>query len=128
MPLANKTRLELDSKSVEVAPSLRVLARTFQIPLARDAMVIGRWAPVSREIMRDALKALALDTFAGIDIRDDKIRSILVRESVLRKIDWDLIQKIVQRDIKPLMEKSEILALKFEIEVVLGENFFGRPV
>jgi hypothetical protein len=126
MPLGKSNLSGPDSENCEVAPSVRVRARALHIPLAQDAVVMGLWAPISRKVMTDTLKVMTPETFIGIDIDDDTIKCILVRKSVLRKINWDLVQRIVRHDIKPLMAKSEILGLKLEVEVMLGENFYGK--
>jgi hypothetical protein len=126
MPFGNKNPSGPDGENREVAPSVRVRVRALRIPLVRDAVVIGLWAPVTREVMTDALKVITPERFIGIDIQDDTISCILVREAVLRKISWDLIHRLVQEDIKPLMTKSEILALRLNVEVVFGENFYGK--
>ena len=88
---------------------------------------MGIGAPVSREVMAEILKVMTPEVFIGTDIRDDPVGSILVRETILRKIHWDSIHRIVRRHIKPLMTRSAVLALELEIEMVLGESFYDRP-
>jgi hypothetical protein len=104
------------------APSVRVRVGVFQVPSVGDGAVIGRLAPLSLVTMKKTLRLVSPEAFAGINVRDDKIGSILVRKAILRKISWRILTKIVLQDIKPLMTKSEILALHIEIEVGLGEN------
>jgi hypothetical protein len=124
MPLGHEDLLEKNSGKRGFGPRVRV--RAFQIPMVKDGAVIGLLAPVTRETMTVALGMMTPETFIGIEIPDDKVRSILVREGVLRRLGWDFIKSKVLRDIKPSLAKSGVLALKLDIAVVLGENFPGE--
>jgi hypothetical protein len=47
----------------------------------------------------------------------------LVRKSVLRKLGWKTVQRLVLVNVKPLMARTEILALRLEVEIALGETY-----
>ena len=102
-------------------PDIRVRVRTFEIPLVRDVAVIGLAAPLNRPVMIKILGMMTPERFVGRDIRDTVVKSIVARESVIRKIGWPMLIQIVRRDIARLMAKSEIVGLKLEIELALGE-------
>lgn len=114
-----------DRHEQETASAVRIRVQTFRIPIIRDVAVIGVEAPVSRGAMEKILRIMTTEPFRGVDVHDNVIKSILVRERVIRRIGWPMVQRIVRRDVKPLMAKTEILALKLEIEVALSETFFS---
>jgi hypothetical protein len=103
-------------------PSLRLRLRTFRMPPIGDGAVIGRQAPVGQSQMKKTLRLISHESFVGIDVRDSVVGAILVRESILRKIGWAKVREIVMRCIKPVMVKTEILALNLEVEVAIGES------
>ncbi|MDB6167166.1 MAG: hypothetical protein JWM88_30 [Verrucomicrobia bacterium] len=114
----------LEDPLVTEVPQVRVRAQAFQVPLVRDVAVIGVLAPVTGDVMMKILGMMSREKFTCVDIEDDTVRSIVARESVLRKIGWERMTRIVRRDVKQLMLKSEILGLKLDIEIALGENSF----
>jgi hypothetical protein len=122
MTLGNEFLLGPDGVSHGM-PSIRVRLRAFQIPPIRDAAILGRDSPVKPVVMMRALKLMSREPFAVLHLEDDTVRSIFVRKSILRKIDWKMVERIVIKNIKPLMSRSEILAVSLEIEIALGENY-----
>jgi hypothetical protein len=107
----------------EAAAFARIRVRTFQVPPIRDGAVLGRLAPIGREIMLETLHLLSPEPFLAIDVHDDTVASIIVRKAILLRISPQSLEKIVLHSIKPVMAKTEILALHLEIEMELGENF-----
>jgi hypothetical protein len=120
MPPGNERLFEPEYEYCEAGSFARIRAKAFQVPPIRDAAVLGRLAPVSREVMQKTLRVMSSEPFVSLDVRDDTIASIFVRQTILRRISAERIKRIVLRSIKPLMAKTEILALNLEIEIELG--------
>ena len=122
MPLGNEYLFGPKDAPFGTAPSMRLRLRTFQIPMIRDGAVIGRLAPLNQLSMKKTLRLMTREQFAGIDLIDDTIGSIVVRKSIVRKVGWERVREMVLLNIKPLMAKTEILALHLDLEIALGEK------
>jgi len=99
--------------------SLRMRVGEFKIPPIREGLVLGRQAPIGCMATRRALELLMPCPFAHIELDDEIISDILVREAVLRRIPKDQLIGFILEKIKPLMGDDEILHLDMEIEVYL---------
>src|ERR1700704_4293252 len=101
------------------ATKARVRARVteFGYPPIRDALVLGKTAPLGAEAFRKAVDLLVASPFEDIQVEDDVIGSVLVQTSVLRRISKDNFIDFIIRRVKPLMSTEEILHLDLQIEV-----------
>lgn len=111
-------------KSAEArAEFVRLRFKTLEIPPIRDGVVVGRAAQVSSETMQKILQLASADRFVSLPLHDDIIADVLIRESVLRKIDAEAVRDFVLQQIKPAMASSEVLSLQLEIEIVMEQAF-----
>lgn len=109
----------LSSRSVEASHRLQIRIRPFQVPLVQDGLVLGRRAAVGCYALRKALHLLTAHPFVHIEMDDEIISDLIVRESVLLRCPRDWLVSFVLEQIKPLMKADEILQLAIEAEVVL---------
>src|SRR5450432_244774 len=96
--------------------------RTFEIPPVRDAIVIGKEAPVHLDNVLATLKLVSTEVFIGSPLIDDVVASIIVRESLLKKVPPGVIEKFVLQRVKPFMSAFEVLRLDLELEILLEAN------
>ncbi len=124
MPLTT-TRLSRSSLSADTpnAQFVRLRFKTLEIPTVKDGVVIGRSAQVNPETMSRILELASSDRFQSLQIEDDVVGSIFVRDAVLRKIDADAIKQFVVEQIKPVMAATEAISLHLEIEIVMEQAF-----
>ena len=101
---------------------LRARVQEFNIPPIRDALVLGRDSPIGCAAVRKALELLGDARFTHIEIEDEVISDIVVRQGILRRVPNELLIAFVLRRIKPLMGPEEILHLDLEVEVLLEEQ------
>lgn len=103
---------------------VRVRARVteFGYPPVHDALILGVNAPQGTEAFKKGLGLLVSTPFEQISVKDDIIGSVLVRESVLRRISSEKFLDFVMRRVKPLMSAEEILHLDMNIEIDLDDD------
>ncbi len=99
--------------------TVRVKCQEFAMPPIRDAIVLGKRSPIGCEAMRRALKILQPTDFEHIELADvdDVVGDILIRTSVLKKVDRDKFVELVLRRFKPMMDATECLHLEIAAEV-----------
>lgn len=105
------------------AEFVRLRFKTLEIPPIRDGVVLGRGAQVNSATMQQILQLARAERFCSVPVQDDVIEDILIRESILRKLDGDAVRNFVLGQIKPAMSATEILSLQLEVEVVLDQSF-----
>lgn len=96
--------------------------KEYATPPVRDALVMGREAPIGCQGMRRALSVLIKAPYAHIETDDEVISDILIRESLLRRVSESQLIEFVLTHIKPLMSIEEVLHLELDIEVELNHT------
>ncbi len=98
--------------------------REFKIPPVHDGLILGREAAIGCVALRQALGLLSSSAYAHIEIDDDVISDILLKEGVLRRIPREQMIRFVLHKIKPYMSPGEILHVEVgaevEVELELG--------
>jgi len=102
---------------------LRARTREFNIPPVRDGIVLGRHSPVGCVAVRNALGLLNGGPFAHIELADEVISDVIVRQTILRRLPREKLIAFVLDRIKPLRGPEEILHLDLEVEILLEEEF-----
>lgn len=103
--------------------TLRARIREFKIPPVHEGLVLGRRATIDCNAILKSLSLLLAYPFAHIELEDEVISDILVREAVLRRIPKEQLIEFVLQRIKPLMDDTEILHLDVETELHLEDTY-----
>jgi hypothetical protein len=101
----------------QIKNTLSARITEYEIPPIRDALVLGREAPIGCHAVRRALSLLVKAPFAHIELDDETISDILIRESLLRRMPREQVIAFVLDHIKPMMGVDEVLQLNLEVEV-----------
>jgi len=104
---------------------LRVRVSKVDIPPIRDALVLGRRSAVGCYAIRKALHLLMAAPFVHIELDDELISDVIVREAVLRRFPREHLIAFVLERIRPLMGEEEILQLELESEMTLSVRLPG---
>jgi hypothetical protein len=96
--------------------------KEFAIPPVRDGLVLGIESPIGSVAMRRALELLVATPFEHIEMDDDVIKDILVRQVILKRFPKDKLVDFVLRRIKPFMGIDEILYLELHSEIVIEDE------
>uniref|UniRef100_A0A7C4LPC3 Uncharacterized protein n=1 Tax=Schlesneria paludicola TaxID=360056 RepID=A0A7C4LPC3_9PLAN len=94
--------------------------REFNVPLVRDAIVLGRRAKVGCVAMRKALMLLHDESFEHLELDDEVVNDVLVRTAVLKRIPLDNLIHMVLKCVKPWMSDDEILSLQIDVELTVS--------
>lgn len=89
----------------------------FQIPPVRDALVVGRRAPIGSNALCRALSVLMPEQFRRIDIDHPVIEAVLVRESDLRKVPAERFISLLVDAAQAIMDEHDVLRVDVNIEV-----------
>jgi Sec-independent protein translocase protein TatA len=100
---------------------VKVKLREFIIPPINDALIIGKNAPIGSEAMRRALSLLHGAPFDMIKVEDDIISEILVRNTILKKIQQDNFVNLILKKVKPFMSIDEVIHLDIYVEMFFEE-------
>lgn len=94
----------------------------YTIPPLKDMLVLGRQAPIGCIAMRKAIELLVVTTYEHIEIEDDVISDILVRQHLLKRIPREGLIDFVLAHVKPLMSINEIMHVAIDVNVFLSES------
>ncbi|OAI17154.1 hypothetical protein A1359_06600 [Methylomonas lenta] len=94
----------------------------YAIPPLKDMLVLGKQAPIGCIAMRRAIELLITATYAHIEIEDDVISDILVRQHLLKRVSRDGLIDFVLTHVKPMMGADEIMHAELNIKVFLSEG------
>ena len=107
------------SKGMNYSMSVRVTE--FTIPPVSDGLVLGRDSPIGLAAITKALSLLIADHMQSVEIDDDVISHIIVRNGILRRVPQDRLVAFILERVKPLMCAREILHLHIKAEVIIEE-------
>jgi hypothetical protein len=96
--------------------------KEFAIPPVRDGLVLGIQSPIGCVAMRRALELLIATPFEHIEMEDDVIKDILVRQAILKRFPKDKLVDFVRRRVKPFMGADEILYLELNSEILIEDE------
>ncbi len=107
-----------------IAPEnkIHISARVFEyaIPPLKDLLVMGKDAPIGCIAMRKALELLVKTPYEHIELNDDVISDILVRQHLLKRISKEQLIGFVLSQVKPLMGQEEVLQVEVDLNVFLA--------
>lgn len=94
----------------------------YKIPPLKDMLVLGRNSPIGCIAMRRSLELLIKTPFEHIEIDDECISDILVRQSLLRRCSQEALTDFVLHQIKPMMGPEEVLQVEVDLKVFLSSG------
>ncbi len=94
----------------------------YAIPPLKDMLVLGNDAPIGCVAMRRSLELLIRTPFEHIELEDDVIGDILVRQPLLRRVAKNTLIDFVLDQIKPMMGADEVLQVELDIKIFLSAS------
>ena len=110
------------SKTLDKKTHLVATVSEYAIPPLKDILVMGKDAPIGCIAMRRALELLVKQPLVHIEIADEVISDILVRQSLLKRVGLSELTHFVVEQIKPLMSSDEILQGELDVSVYLSSG------
>jgi len=102
---------------------LSIRVREFKVPVIQDGFVLGVDASIGCVAVRKALHLLTSLPFEHIEINDDVVGDIIVRENILHRISREQLMALVRKEVKPLMRPNEILELELDLAVEITKEW-----
>lgn len=92
----------------------------YAIPPLKDMLVLGKESPIGCIAMRRAVELLVKTPFEHIELNDDVISDILVRQQLLKRISKDVLIDFVMSHVKPLMGPDEVMHAEINVNILLS--------
>ncbi|BCX81649.1 hypothetical protein MIT9_P1227 [Methylomarinovum caldicuralii] len=96
--------------------SCSVRVKEFRLPAVPDVLVLGRRAAVGCHALRKALHLLAPVSLVHLELDDEMVSDLLVRETLLAQLAPDWLERLVLQYVRPRMCGDEILQLTLDFE------------
>ncbi|XSG85879.1 MAG: hypothetical protein ACPW60_03960 [Methylohalobius sp. ZOD2] len=119
-------RTKNSDNNLRAKRQVHIKVREFQIPPVRHGVVLGRKASIGCYAIRKALHLLMATPFVHIELDDEVISDIIVRQAVLRRFPRQELIVFVLEQVKPIMGEEEILHLEIDTEVLFDARMMDR--
>jgi len=102
----------------EVSKSIRVhtIFSQFRLPPVRDALIVGKKAPIGPNALHRSLEVLMPGQFKLLSVNHPTIEAVIVRFSDLRKIPEDKFIPLLIESAEAIMDESDCLRVDVEVE------------
>lgn len=97
--------------------ALKAKVREFALPVVHDGVVLGREAPIDCVAMRKALELIVAFPFEHVEVHDEVVGNILIRQALLRRVPRETLTDFVLAHIKPFMGPEEIMHFDLAVEI-----------
>lgn len=97
---------------------LALTMREFDLPPIRDALVIGRRAPIGPRGMFEALDRMLPDTFELVSVEEHpKIEAVIIRKTRFRFLERGKLVALFVHHAEALMHESTLIEVELNGEV-----------
>lgn len=102
---------------------LKLNISEFELPPTKDALVIGKNAPIGTEAATRMMEAIAPDQFIPLRVEDKWVESIILRKSILHAISSDLLISSILEDVRGLIQYQPLLKLAIHVSSEAEKSF-----
>ena len=89
----------------------------FSLPPVRDALIVGKRAPIGPKALFRSLEVLMKGQFELIPVEHPTIEAVIVRKSDLRKLPRDKFIPMLLEEAGAIMDETDCLRVEVEISV-----------
>jgi hypothetical protein len=94
----------------------------YELPPLKDALIIGKRAPVGAQSINRAFQELLPGAFLLIPVEHPTVEAVLVRTSDLRKLPQQELLSRLLRQADQMMDESDTLHVALEFEMIVEEE------
>jgi hypothetical protein len=94
----------------------------YELPPLKDALIIGKRAPVGAQSINRAFQELSPGAFLLIPIEHSIVEAVLVRTSDLHKLPQQELLSRLLRQADQMMDESDTLHVALEFEAIVEEE------
>jgi hypothetical protein len=116
---------EVEEQSYRI-PSRRINLQLrftrYEVPPLRDALIVGKRAPIGANSISRAFEELSPGAFTLIKVEHPVVEGVLIRTSDLRKLpQQNLLSRLLhQADL--MMDESDTLHVALDFELIIDED------
>ena len=112
------------SKVAQIRKSVSIDMRfsRFALPPVRDAMVIGKKARIGPHAIEKAFEDLTPGMFRLFRVDHPVIEAVLIRKSILRKMNEEALLKYISEHAEKLMDETDSLRIEINLEIDIKET------
>jgi hypothetical protein len=94
----------------------------YELPPLKDALIIGKRAPVGAQSINRAFEELSPGVFSLIPVEHPVVEAVVVRTSVLRKLPQHELLSRLLRQADQMMDERDTLHVALDFEVIVDED------
>ncbi len=91
----------------------------FNLPPIKDALVIGKMAPIGPKTLFKSLNIISRNTFKLVYVKHPIIEAVVVKKSDLRKVPEDKYVSLILEEASKIMDKSDCLRIDISVEIIV---------
>ena len=92
---------------------------TFEIPPSGDILALGKRCPIGQQAAKKMLDTVAPGQFELIDLEDDLIEALLVKEYLFLRANKEKLVNAVVEEAKAIMGQECMIRIRCEISVTV---------
>lgn len=97
--------------------SLNLSFEEIQLPPFEDILIIGKKCPQGKFGLYKSFELLVPNEFDVFEVDDSIVEAVFINRRILRKMDKDLVIKILSQRVFPYISELEILKVNFKVKV-----------
>ena len=94
----------------------------YEVPPLKDALLIGKRAPIGANSISRAFEELSPGVFTLIHLEHPVIEGVLIRTSNLRKLPQAELVRRLLRQADQIMDESDTLHVTLDFEIIIDEE------
>jgi hypothetical protein len=102
--------------------NMQIRFTRYEVPPLKDALIIGKRAPIGANSISRAFDELSPGMFTLIRLDHPVIEAVLIRLSDLRKLPQDQLLNRLLRQANQIMDDSDTLHVMLDFEIIVNEE------
>lgn len=114
------TRVKKEKSAIPESKRRITISTTFtqfSLPPVRDALIVGKKAPIGSRALYHSLEVLLKGQFELIVVEHPIIEALIVRKSDLRKLSRERLLSLLIEEAEKIMDETDCLRVDVTIEV-----------
>ena len=102
--------------------NLQLRFARYEVPPLRDALIVGKRAPIGANSISRAFEELSPGTFTLIKVEHPVVEGVLIRTSDLRKLPQQNLLSRLLHQADQMMDESDTLHVALDFELIIDED------
>lgn len=97
--------------------SLQLSFEEIRLPPFEDILVLGKKCSQGCIGVYKSFELLVPNEYEMFDIEDEQVESVFINKKILKKMDKDVVVKILKEKVFPFISNSEIIKVDFKLRI-----------